>query len=296
MSETKPCPYCAETIDASATRCPFCDSTFDPNQKTRDKRAARKAEAIASGGIPDPSSLPGPLSPSSWTALVIVLVLAVPGVLVEILSSGRDSKGCMAVSLVFAGFAAIFAVASILQDLLGPSPRRRGTPVAAVKAFYGSIKRHHYARAWACLSPLDRTAESRFTQKLASLSVDQRNFSFDKAKPFGKYWRAQAGLDDRGMGGFHKSLKYEVLGSQEIRPGVAVVRVRLKVGGYPSWIVITVLLGVLIAVILMFALRKEESFELQKIVYRQGDTWWVAGGEFGDDEDALLEQRLLSGK
>ena len=298
MGDTKACPFCAETIQAAAVICKFCRSRLDggssdnPDRAHDESRAKEKAQAIHTGAVPAAPPPPGPVSSSTWTSLVVMLVLAIPGILAHVLGNGNDTEGCLVISLVFAGFAAIFVVAYLIQDLVGPSPRQRPTPEAAAKAFYAMLKRRQYGRAWACLSPLDRTVETHATTELARLSVERKEFPFSPKKPFGKYWRKQCGLDDKGLGGYHKSLKYEILGTRKIRPGVAEVHVRLRVGGYPSIVVLAVFAGVLIAVILMLVLRREETFEVRKIVHEKDGQWWIASGEFGDGEDAFLAEML----
>ena len=302
MSETKACPFCAETILAVAVVCKFCKSRLDepPQPERKDPRRAAheaaaksKAHAILSGELPPSPPAPGPLSPSTWMSLILTIVVALPGVLVYVLSpQPDDTTGCLAVSLIIAGIPAIFLIVNFILDLTGPSPRKRSTPEEAVRAFYGAVKRRHYGRAWACLSPLDRTAEVRVTQEIPALSVDAKPYPFDRKGKFGKYWRSQAGLDDKGIGGYHKGLKYEIAGVDEIRPGVAAVRVRLRIGGYPSAVILAFLAIGLLVVILMYALRKEETFEVRKVVYERDGLWWMASGELGDGEDAALEELL----
>ena len=301
MGDTRHCPFCAEPIKVAAVVCRFCNSrldgkepaSFDPHRALHEGRAKKKAEAIATGEIPAAPPPPGPISSGSWTSIVITVVLAVPGLLVYALATDEsDREGCLIVSLVFAGFAALFVLGFLIRDLTGPSPRKRFTPEAAAKAFYAAIRRRHYGRAWACVSPLDRTAETHSTLEIPVLSVQAKGFTFENKKPFGKYWRCQAGMDDRGIGGYHKGLKYEILQSEEIRPGVALVHVRFKVEGYPSALILVAVAALIIGVILMVVFRKEQSFEVRKVVYEKDGLWWMASGEFGDGEDAVLEELL----
>lgn len=40
------------------------------------------------------------------------------------------------------------------------------------------------------------------------------------------------------------------------------------------------------------AVIKEQAFEVRKVVFEKDGLWWLASGEFGDGEDAALEEFL----
>ncbi|HYE98264.1 MAG TPA: hypothetical protein VEJ18_05100 [Planctomycetota bacterium] len=249
-------------------------------------RVAAKAEAIRSGGILPASPGPGLVSAGTILFFIPTAAFAVTG----FASDERVGPVWFFFAILFFIFFAVF----LLLDATTVPPKRRTTPEQAVRAFYGSIQRRRYGRAYACVSPLDRTSDPRSTVPITLLAVHPRPFGFDRAVSFGKYWRAQAGLDDRFVGGYHKHLRHKLVRVETVRPGVARATVELRVRGYPSATgCLFLIIGILVVAVMM-ALTKEQVFAVEKLLYEKDGLWWMANGELGDAEDRALADALLS--
>lgn len=296
MDGTRPCPYCAEPVPERAPVCPLCkerldgrpEAVVDPLLPKADRsRVAAKAEAIRKGDIP--AAPPGPGRISAWT-----IVWFVPTVLFAGFAAASDDEDAVVALAVFACIFGLFLLLALLLDLTVAPPKKRGTPEEAVRAFYGNLRRRRYRRAFFCVSPLDRSGPPRSTVPVPVLAVESRPYPFDGSGSFGRYWRSQAGLDDRFVGGYHKNLAARVLEVKTIRPGLARASVELRVKGYPSMTgCLFLIIGILVVVVMM-ALTKEQVFVVEKLVYEKDGLWWMANGELGDAEDRALADALAS--
>src|ERR1051325_7398115 len=110
MADTRPCPYCGETIQSAAILCRFCKQRLDvpmplgiraaaKDRAASAQRGAKKAEAIVSGKIPAAPPGPGVISGVTWASIIATLVILIPGVAVSLLGNDKD-KGCLVASIV----------------------------------------------------------------------------------------------------------------------------------------------------------------------------------------------------
>ncbi len=292
MDEERRCPYCAEMIKAAAIVCPWCRERVgepppppDPRLLEARTRAEKKASEIAAGRVPPGFPGPGRLTAWTWTWLILTLILA------GLAAGFSREEGCLVFACVIGVFTFLFLLICLGLDLATVPPGGRTTPERAVRAFYGALRRQLYGRAYACVSPLDRTAEPRHTPSVPALELQPAPFGFDTPKSFRKYWRSLAG-SAASIAGWNRSLRFKVLEVNPLGPGRAVARVSLTLSGYPSAIILAFLaIGVLV-IILVYALSKKEQIEVRKLLVERDGLWWLANGEVGDGEDAALMELL----
>ena len=275
---TKACPDCAERIAAAAVKCRFCGARLESGAEQAPHVAA-KAQAILEGRIPE--APPGPGKITAWTIVWAVVLAAL--VALEVFND-PERRG---VFLFFAVLGLIFLLIPLVNDLMTVAPSGRSTAKRGAQAFFGALARGHTRRAWACLSPVDRTDRPRALPTTVHLPAQTERFGFGTASSFRKWWRAASGVSS-SIAGWHKRLTYKVLSVEELAPGLAVARVSVKIGGYPAWTTLTVCIGLLIAVILIMVLRKEDSFEVRKLLIERDGAWWMVNGELDDAEDRAL--------
>lgn len=255
-----------------------------------------RVEVLLKGTIPAAPPGPGAILPVTWAMLVIALLPSIAGVVVELTATNKQDKGCLAVGLVVGGIFLFIFLVCLAVDLSTPSPKTRTTPERGARAFYGALRRKQYARAYACLSPLDRIPDLRPTMAIPRLEVKEQSYSFKDKDGFGKYWRAQSGLASGFLGGgYHKTLTAKVLGVEDSGSGVAAVDLEITISGYPTTAYLGLVAGPVGAVLLMALLTRREKFKMRKLLVRKDGLWWMVNGEFTPEGDEAIEQLLRAG-
>lgn len=251
-----------------------------------------RVDALRTGAIPAAPPGPGAILPITWAMLVLALIPGIAGIAASLSSSKEE--GCLGAGLAVGGFFLFIFLICLAVDLSTPSPKTRTSPERAIRAFYGSLRRKQYGRAYACLSPLDRTADQRPVLAVPVLSVREQLYTFKDKDDFGRYWRAQSGLSTEVLGGYHKTIRAKILKVEKIRPDLAAVEVRLELSGYPTFAILGVLCGLLPVIILIAVLTKRESYTFRKLVVQKSGLWWIVNGEFTPDGDEAVERLLLT--
>lgn len=276
MTGLKTCRACSEQMRATSIVCGFCGFPLVPETDMRLKAARAKAAAIRDGNAP--SVAPGP---GRWTGFSVrtLLLLGLAGFLSVLgLTAGSQSLAFFA----FAGLFGIPAVFMAISDIGAQPPKVRHRPQTAISAFLDSLARRRYARAYRCISPLDRNTVPRMTFEMKSLSSQVLHATFETPISFGRYWRSLVGGWDRG-------LKYLIMQTEITTPSTAIVTVELRIKGLSNRAPSLVGLG---GAIPMLMAQREDTFEVRKLVFLHDDRWWLANGELGDWEDEAISALL----
>ncbi len=253
-----------------------------------------RVEALRSGAIPSAPPGPGPVTPLTWALLGIGVASALVGSAAEF-AGGAKNEGCLTAGVVIGFIFFFISLVGLAVDFATPAPKSRTTPERAVKAFYGALRRKSYKRAYACLSPLDRTLDLRPTQAIERLSVPDRSYDFHDLKSFTQYGGDQSALANFFFGGYHKTLRADVGNGEAITDRVAAVDVRISLSGYPPLTAVALLCGVVPALIMIALMTRNETFYVRKLVVEKDGLWWIVNGEFSADGDEAIE-RLLATK
>lgn len=279
MEGMKPCPQCAEMIREAAVFCRYCRTNLQSGMTSPGlnlagirEAAGRKFECVESGRIEAAPPGPGRITAPTWVFGIITVLLVGAG-----LAASRED-GCLAVAIMFAVFVFIPFLVYLGMDLAGVPPSGRTTPERGVRAYYGALRRRQYSRAYACLSPLDRTTALRNTRSIPGFSITPAECAFDLLSGFKRYWRTLAGAG-YGLVGTHKRLDFRLQEVQPVRSGWVMATIELRV----TDATLSTLLG------------SKKSFTVHKLLVERDGLWWMANGEFWSEEDEVLEA-MLSGR
>jgi hypothetical protein len=187
---------------------------------------------------------------------------------------------------VFGVMCVIVTIAFVAIDLGIPAARDRGTSAKAVNSYFKGVAKGRWDTAFAALSPMARDMSVR-VPLIEDLQTIPANFVRNSPKQLKCYWKTILKPGGKLNRRLNKLKVVQVSGSGNVHRH----RVDMNVEYYPSWIVISILLGVLPAILIIWATRKTYKTSFEVVSFRYKSQWWMLTGELaspaeGNNPDA----------
>ena len=275
--EDKFCYICTEKVPVNFVVCPFCRTVlkeYIPEEERLERLGNATAElnSLVSGRIDEASSF------STITTRTIVWAAF------SVLSFGVTATGFavkdMSALITFGILALIIFIPSFLvslgNDLATQTGKKDKDPRKVFKAFFNSLLVQRPARAFARLAPSARNNESPDLPVFTKVKQPKGPFKITDAKSLKGYWNSFIKSDSLNVR-TAKLKKINILDSNE---RFAIIETEVKFSSYPASIIITIVLGVLIAVLLILIMKKEETRSIRKLLIKGRDgRWYIAESE-----------------
>jgi hypothetical protein len=172
-----------------------------------------------------------------------------------------------------------------ISDLSVPSFYRRTNPELGFKTFLGGLRFGRFGLAYACLLDGDKDDLVRVRRPIDKAKVCGGDFRFSDLAGFKQYWK---GICRSGQGQNRRIVVSNVRWEKTVG-NYALVSARVKIESYPSAVLWTIIVSVLLAIILVAVMTKREEMTVTKLMRKVGDQWYVVNGELGSVEDNALE-------
>lgn len=176
---------------------------------------------------------------------------------------------------VFGFMCLVCTLAFVSLDLAVPAARDRNTSTKAVLSYFRGIAKGRWDTAFAALSPMARERDVT-VPSIDELQTVPTHGPLATKKHLKTYWRTiikPSGARSRRLS---KTKVVQVASDDNVHRH----RVDLHIEHYPSWIAITVLLGVIPAVLMILAVRKTYKTSFEVITFKYKSQWWLLTGEF----------------
>jgi hypothetical protein len=172
-----------------------------------------------------------------------------------------------------------------IGDLTVPSFYRRTNPELGFKTFLGGLRFGRFGLAYACLLDGDKDDMVRVRRPIDKLKVCGGDFRFSDLAGFKQYWKGTC----RSGQGQNRRIVVSNIRWEKTVGNYALVSALVRIESYPSAIIWTVLISVLLTIILVAVMTKREEMTVTKLMRKVGDQWYVVNGELGSVEDNALE-------
>jgi hypothetical protein len=271
-------------IHHDAVKCKHCRTFLkgEPGMDPQEAERIQKEVARLTAAANEPARLEGqPRKIRIGTWIVTVLLAGSVGLIVWGASSREDAGVGFGVllTIVFA----LWWLIAFINDLATPSIRGRRRPRSGAMAFLKRLQFNRLKEAWHCLAPPGREAASVSIPVVPELDSRGGTTSFRDASGFARYWKALIAP----LGGKAKrvtSLRVDPVFEEE---NLARFKVTVSIEHYPQWIWVTILAGVLVAVIIYMLIRKTHPMQMDVTLVKYRSQWWVLTGQVDSPFDRI---------
>lgn len=275
------CPGCGGRIPAKSSSCQFCGAQV-VMQLNKDESAAvldqMRAQIDAHLNDSDATDADSRMKGGTLTVKTMVLMaLAVFGFVLCF----TDAIGFGIVLLL------IFAIPVIVSWTNDRNCSRIQTTENAANAFQyylTAIRTGRYHKAFPCLAPPARKAANVETIKFkADIPAHTGQYSIEDLGTFSEFWKSIF----TGPSGQSRSVAVKNVRVLNQKGDLALVQAELEATNYPSMLLLTVLLGVLICALLILVIQKRESRKITKLLIRRDNQWFIADGSLEGSIDSV---------
>ena len=175
---------------------------------------------------------------------------------------------------VFGVMCLMFAGCLAAVDAGVPPARDRRTSDKAVKSYFKGLWKGRWDTAFAALSPIARERPVR-VPLIDELQTIPANFVRNQPKALKEYWRTII----KPQGKLNRRLSKLKIVPVSQDGNVDRHRVEMHIQYYPSWIIISLLLGVLPAILVIWATQKTYKTSFEVITFKYKSQWWMLTGE-----------------
>jgi hypothetical protein len=250
--------------------CPFCDEELGGS-------GSGVAEAVVEGTLADAAAGEIPRVPAGayrrfrhgtiiWAScLLLGIAMIAAG------ATGRDLLIFTILGWILGIVCSVGTLVTGIADLTLLPPERLTTPEAAFRTFLKCVKEKRWEYAWALVVPRAREA-SRRRGAIPEIKVEAGHFPMSTLEGFKGYW---SGLI-LSSAGYNRTAKFT--GVRVARSGNdrAVGEARIEIGGYPSWVLVFILVNIIVLLIVYLIVRKSAGVRASLEMVRVGDRWFLA--------------------
>jgi hypothetical protein len=280
------CPACAESIPVQSAFCPLCGEVTG-TMLAADDQAAMLQERIKllDAHIASPTAKEADIKIKGGffaTKTIVVGLFAGLGLFLIVSGSmmaARDGGGVIAVGIVLGLIFGICLIVSLVNDNKSNHIQDVDKPEEAFRRFYKAIQTNRANKAFISLIPSARKTGPVKTIKFKNASIPPCTGSYriNDLTSFKEYWKSV--LRGPSMQTRQAQLKTVTL-TRWIGDDMAVVEAEVKFTNYPSLILLTVFLHLLICLIVILVVQKTETQKIRKLLIKRNGLWYVVEGEF----------------
>ena len=289
------CPACAEDIPAGYPKCPYCGESLKKHMSPEDQEALlQKSVKALDDHVSDPGMLEADvrLRGGFFAVKTIILALITAGTVAMIVggftSDGSDAEVLAGFGIIFAIIFGIALLVSLAHDYGASHIQDASTPEKAFRRFFMAIRTGRSGKAYASVAPGARLVGRVETVDFEKIPPNTGSYAITDAATFKQYWRSVfkgPSLQTRGV-----QLK-RVKKVRETGDGLAVVEVEFLFTNYPSLLILTILLNLIICAILIVVLQKKTKVRIRKLLMKRRGKWYIAEGEFEGPLDRVRPKR-----
>jgi len=271
------CSACAENIPAGSVFCPLCGEELtdqvDASQAAQMLQASLDSLDSHLGDMQGRSGdykLKGGFLATKTIVAMVFMALCI-GLIVLGAQMRRDGEPLIVIGVILAIIFGIALLVSLTNDYRSSHIQDRRDPAQALKNFLTAVRTKRTARAFACLAPQARKSGKVKTVTFQKVKSSPDSFDIRDVESFGKYWASIF----RGPSGHTRGVQIKKIRKlKEGDQGLAVVEAELAFSSYPSWLIATILLNVLICVVLILICTKREKLTIRKLLVKRENRWF----------------------
>jgi len=201
------------------------------------------------------------------------------------ISHENDWKAVAGLSFMMLFIFGLILLVVFIGDLTVPSFYRRTNPELGFKTFMGGLRFGRFGLAYACLLDGDKDDLVRVRRPIDKVKVFGGDFRFSDLAGFKQYWKGIC----RPGNGQNRRVMVSNVRWEKTAGNYALVSARVRIESYPSAVVWTVIISLLLGLILVYAMTKREEMTVTKLMRKVGDQWYVVNGELSSVEDNARE-------
>jgi len=261
----KQCPWCGEAYEGHPATCPHCeeDLAAEGAAEVAAEIARLTREDEASGAFRHP---PRHVfrrvrnATIAWTAATLVLI-----------GTGLAASGVGAFfGWMFGVITLIVAAVYWIGDLLLLSPEKLTSADRAFKTYLKCLRESRWEYARHLVVPRAREGH-RARPAMEEIKVLRADYDLSTADGLKGWWRGLLGPGN----GVNRTAKLEKVRVAAQGPDLAVASCEIAITAYPSWILVTILLNIIILIIVYLATRKSRRLPVQMRLARVGGRWYM---------------------
>ncbi len=285
------CPACAEDVPSEYPKCPYCGEGLEGLMSPEEQDALlRKTIEALDNHVSDPGKLDADarLRGGFFAVKTIVLALITAGAIAMIvggaMSSSRDAAALVGFGVVLVIIFGIALLVSFAHDCGASGIQSASTPEKAFRRFFMAVKTRRTGKAYAAVAPGSRRVGRVETVKFEKIPPHTGSYAINDAPTFNKYWLSVF----KGPSMQTRGVQLKKVGKvREIGDDFAVVEVECLFTNYPSLLILTILINLILCAILIAIIQKKTPVRIRKLLIKRHGRWFIADGEFEGTLDKL---------
>jgi hypothetical protein len=275
------CRGCGGRIPAMSSSCQFCGAQVVA-QLNKDESASvlDQMRAQIDAHLNDADALEADARMKGGTLTVKTMVLMALALFGFVLCFTDAIGFGVILILIFA----IPVIVSWTNDRKCSRIQTAENAADALKYYLTAIRTGRYHKAFPCLAPPARKVESVNTIKFkADIPAHGGGYSIEDLGTFTEFWKSIF----TGPSGQSRTVAVKKFRVLKQKGDLALVEAELDVTNYPSMLLLTIFLGVLVCALLILVIQKRESRRITKLLIKRDSLWFIADGSLEGTVDAM---------